>query len=497
MPPPHTVVRLLVVTATAAAATTVVVRSAIRKQADASTTDCGEADRLARVVRSYRRRSAWRSGRRSAAVPPPVVGPHRCDPQAASTCFKCQGKGRFATECRYKNNQFIESSTPASKDRKYQKLKSKYRKLKFQRKGKGLIAEGKGWDESSNESSDEEDTSEVTCLMAIAEETEPALMAQLEDISEEEVTATSASIFDLPQVSTPSPSNAMTTMDALTIDLYNALNGKSFAEKVNFDFRTELKECHEKLKELAVFETSYKDQVHANQVLCIEREQAITDKEKALAELNSNKVTVKSWADASEKVDEILATQHHPMNRTCLEFFFISKDEAATSDQPSKNSKSKKLTNHPPKPKNRNHKTSKVLGGGPTGSGAKKSAQSLTPRLKVDLITKPQQKTPIPPQTKDIGILGHGPAHLKLKNPKGPSKSKTYRNCYHCGQNHHIASFGGTCAKKYKKRVKSVKNGDFCEGKENMDFLATKTTFFLSKLEDFIRNKRSIKSGIF
>ncbi|KAJ9558484.1 hypothetical protein OSB04_013098 [Centaurea solstitialis] len=181
--------------------------------------------------------------------------------KAASTYFKCQGKGHFATQCRYKKNQLAESSTPASKDVKYQKLKSKYRKLKFQRKGKGLIAEGKGWDESSNESPDEEDTSEVTCLMTIVEETEPPLMAQLEDIPEEEVSTTPASTSDLPQVSTPSPSDVMTAMDALTIDLYYALNGKSSAEKVNFDLRTELKECHEKLKKLVVYEANYKDQM--------------------------------------------------------------------------------------------------------------------------------------------------------------------------------------------------------------------------------------------
>ncbi|KAJ9552804.1 hypothetical protein OSB04_016849 [Centaurea solstitialis] len=343
--------------------------------------------------------------------------------KATSTCFKCQGKGHFATECRYKKNQFAESSTRSYKDGRYQKLKSKYRKLKYQRKGKGLIAEGKGWDESSDESCDEEDTSEVTCLMAIAEETEPALMAQLEDIPEEEV---------------------------------------------NFDLRTELKECHEKLKELSVYEASYKDQGHANQVLCIEREQAIAEKEKALTELLSEKVTVKSWADAFEKVDEILSTQRHPMNRTCLGFVKgkqhamdisnlkfgmfvtsdsnpqssspISKDEAAISVHPPKNFFSKILPNHPSKPKSQHHKSSKVLGGGPMGSGAKKSIQSHTPRIKVDLITKPYEKTPIPPQTSDIGIIGPGPADQKLKKPKGPSKSKTYRNCYHCGQNDHIAS---------------------------------------------------------
>ncbi|KAJ9538908.1 hypothetical protein OSB04_031641 [Centaurea solstitialis] len=50
----------------------------------------------------------------------------RSSDKATSTCSKCQGKGHFATECRYKKNQFAESSTPAYKDGKYQKLKSKY-----------------------------------------------------------------------------------------------------------------------------------------------------------------------------------------------------------------------------------------------------------------------------------------------------------------------------------------------------------------------------------
>ncbi|KAJ9562067.1 hypothetical protein OSB04_007227 [Centaurea solstitialis] len=265
--------------------------------------------------------------------------------------------------------------------------------------------------------------------MAIAEEPEPTLMAQLEDLPGEEVTATFALTTDLTQVSTSSPSNAMTAMDALTIDLFNALNGKSSAEKVNFDLRTELKECHEKLKELVVYEASYKDQVNGNQVLCIEREQAIADKEKALAELLSEKVTVKSWVDASEKVDEIISTQRHPMNRTCLEFSPIFKDDSAIPVQPPKNLDSKNLPIHPPKPKIQNHKTSKVLGGSPTGSGAKKSIQSPSPRIKVDLITKPQEKNPIPPQTKDIGIIDLCPhatkAEKAAKVKKGPKANKS------------------------------------------------------------------------
>ncbi|KAJ9556409.1 hypothetical protein OSB04_011023 [Centaurea solstitialis] len=376
------------------------------------------------------------------------------------------------------------ATSTSYKDGKYQKLKSKYRKLKYQRKGKGLITEGKGWDESSDESSNEEDTSEVTCLTAIAEETEPALMAQLEDIpEEEEVTVTSASTSDLPQVSTPSPSDAMTAMDALTIDLFNALNGKSSAEK------------------------------------------AITEKEKALAELLSEKVTVKSWADASEKVDEILSTQRHPMNRTCLGFVkgkqhamdksdksnlkfgmfvtsdsnpqsssSISEDETATFVQPSKNSNGKNLLSLPPKPKNQNHKTSKVLGSGPTGSGAKKSSQSPTPRIKRNESESTKGADTLRKSIFDhlslyCRILGLGLANLKLKYPKGPSKSKTYRNCYHCGQNDHIA---GKCphatkAEKAAKVKKGPKANKFAKG---IKPLVTKTI----TIPDPVKTETSVKT---
>ncbi|KAJ9556953.1 hypothetical protein OSB04_011567 [Centaurea solstitialis] len=167
----------------------------------------------------------------------------------------------------------------------------------------------------------------------------------------------------------------------------------------------------------------------------------------------------------------------------------ISKDEDSTSVQPPNNSKGKNLPNHPPKPKKQNHKTSKVLGGGPSGLGAKKSVQSPTPRLKVDLKTKPQEKTPIPPQTRDIGILGPGPAHLKFKNPKGPSKTKTYRRCYHCGQNDHIASKcpHATKAEKAAKVKKGPKANKSAKGKKP---LVTET----ATIPDPVNTETSVKT---
>ncbi|KAJ9536147.1 hypothetical protein OSB04_un000680 [Centaurea solstitialis] len=106
--------------------------------------------------------------------------------KATATCYNCQGKGHFANDCRYKKNQFAPSSTKSSsKNPIYQRLKENYKKMKSQRKGKGLIAEDCDWDDvSSDESSDEEDTTPVA-LMAIVEEPNLALMAKIEEVLEE------------------------------------------------------------------------------------------------------------------------------------------------------------------------------------------------------------------------------------------------------------------------------------------------------------------------
>ncbi|KAJ9544838.1 LOW QUALITY PROTEIN: hypothetical protein OSB04_024545 [Centaurea solstitialis] len=105
--------------------------------------------------------------------------------KATATCYNCQGKGHFANDCRYKKNKFAPSSTKSSsKNPKYQRLKEKYKKMKSQRKGKGLIAEDCDWDDvSSDDSSDEEDTQ--VALMAIIEEPTLALMAKIEEVPEE------------------------------------------------------------------------------------------------------------------------------------------------------------------------------------------------------------------------------------------------------------------------------------------------------------------------
>ena len=55
------------------------------------------------------------------------------------------------------------------------------------------------------------------------------------------------------------------------------------------------------------------------------------------------------------------------------------------------------------------------------------------------------------------GLLGPGPAHLRLKKPKGPDvKHTNFRNCRHCGPNTHIANKCSS-APKAKKSAKGKK----------------------------------------
>ncbi|KAJ9552849.1 hypothetical protein OSB04_016894 [Centaurea solstitialis] len=426
--------------------------------------------------------------------------------KATAICYNCQGKGHFANDCRYRKSQFAPSSAKSSsKNPKYQRLKEKYKKMKTQRKGKGLIAEDCDWDDvSSDDSSDEEDTQ--VALMAIIKEPMLALMAKIEEVPEEIPPQDSkASSSTTPEASTSAtdsssqvpipliPLESLTQLDLVTLDLYKALNGKTSAEKMNIDLRGQLKECQEKLKQLTIVEENYKDQVSVNKTLCIERELALAAKEKALAQLNAEKVTIKGWSDASEKVDEILASGRPDKSKRGLGFFRGYKKEETKSDSsmlkfgkfvssiplpntsentPSSSSsithpegapkskkkavKDKSKTETPsktkgPKPKN------KVLGGGPSVSGTKSLSQSSAPRLKIDLKQTTKEKTPIPPMSNAKGILGAGPAHLKFKNFLDHTKRFQYRKCYHCGLNDHIASKCSVATKAEKSaKVKKI-----------------------------------------
>ncbi|KAJ9562642.1 hypothetical protein OSB04_007802 [Centaurea solstitialis] len=424
--------------------------------------------------------------------------------KATAICYNCQGKGHFTNDCRYKKSQFAPSSTKSSsKNPKYQRLKEKYKKMKIQRKGKGLIAEDYDCDDvSSDESSDEEDSTPVA-LMAIVEEPTLALMAKIEEVPEEVPTeapeASTSATDSASQVPIPLvPLESLTQLDLVTLDLYKALNGKTSAEKMNIDLRDQLRECQEKIKQLTILEENYKDQVTVNKTLCIERETALAAKERALGELNAEKVTIKGWSDASEKVDEILASGINVKNKKGLGFtsgclrpdrsmlkfgMFVSSipdpnapenipsssnthtEDAPKSKKKTAKEKSKTVTpskTKSPKPKN------KVLGGGPSVSGSKSFSQNPVPRLKIDLKQKTLEKKPIPPLSNAKGILGTGPAHLKFKDFLDLTKRFQYRKCYHCGLNDHIASKcpDATKAEKSAKVKKNPKTDNSVKGKK-------------------------------
>ena len=74
-------------------------------------------------------------------------------------------------------------------------------------------------------------------------------MAKLEEVPEDvpEVSTSSASISSSQVPTAPTPSNSLSALNSLTINLYNALNRKSSSKKQNNDLRDQLTVFHEKL----------------------------------------------------------------------------------------------------------------------------------------------------------------------------------------------------------------------------------------------------------
>ena len=157
-----------------------------------------------------------------------------------------------------------------------------------------MVVEDHDWADSSDSSDDEEDTINLG-LMALNDEVDLGLIAKIEDIPEEAVESSSLSAStSATQVPLSSnSSNSLSALDSLTVDLYNVLNGKTKAESANTDLRDQLSTYHQRIKELTIFEENLRDQVIVNQLLCIEREQAIAEREKAISDLNSERNTIK------------------------------------------------------------------------------------------------------------------------------------------------------------------------------------------------------------
>ncbi|KAI3697975.1 hypothetical protein L6452_31082 [Arctium lappa] len=357
--------------------------------------------------------------------------------KATATCYNCEKIGHFASECRSKK-VFKPSTSRRSNDDKYHKLKNKYQKLKsYQRKGKGLIAEEHDWVESEESSSDEKEVANL-CLMAEIKE-------EVEELSEPSMSYISS----------------------------------------------RLEKCHEKISELNLLEEKLKDQVIINEIISIEREQAI-------AALKAEKAHVEKWCKSSTKIFEIINAQTPESDKTGLGFW-------TPQDDPKEESSSLKFgtfvtsffdtsynqfypcssSNPIPEEKSKDTKstdkgksillpqkaTRKAKLKVPSKPSAKQSSSSgieifdiCPPKLKIDLKPSRSEEMKIPPRSQEKSLLGPGPAHLKLAKPStsGPKTIFRYRKCYHCGFTDHIASKCPTATKadkiaKVKKNASKAK----------------------------------------
>ena len=97
--------------------------------------------------------------------------------------------------------------------------------------------------------------------MALNDEVDLGLMAKIEDIPEEvaESSSSSASTSATQVPISSSAPDSLSALDSLSVDLHNALNGKTKAESMNTDLRDQLSSCHQRIKELTIFEENLRD----------------------------------------------------------------------------------------------------------------------------------------------------------------------------------------------------------------------------------------------
>ncbi|KAI3715090.1 hypothetical protein L6452_22057 [Arctium lappa] len=223
-------------------------------------------------------------------------------------------------------------------------------------------------------------------------------------------------------------------VDVLTIDLYNALNDKTQAENKNVHLTQELEKCHEKIKELNLLEEKLKDQVIINEIISIEREQAI-------AALKTEKAHVEKWCKSSTKISEIINAQTPDSDKTGLGFWTPQDDPKKESSSlkfgtfvtsffdtsynqfypcsssnhiPEENSKDTKSTNKGKSILLPQKATRKAKLKVPSKPSAKQSSSSVIeifdlcpPKLKIDLNTSRSEEMKIPPRSQEKRIKGH------------------------------------------------------------------------------------------
>ncbi|KAI3759052.1 hypothetical protein L6452_06625 [Arctium lappa] len=296
----------------------------------------------------------------------------------------------------------------------------------------------------------------------------------------EEPTGTSMSyISSQVSISTnPSLSEAerSRTVDVLTIDLYNALNGETLSENKNIDLTEQLEKCHERIKELTLLEEGLKYKVMVNEIISIEHEQAIAalkaekaivEREQAITEIISAQIPAHDKTDLGyhHEKDEpsidcsmlmfrmFVSSIPNTSSTQCSSSIPIPEDMSISSKLPDKG---KSISHHP-------HKATKIAKlkvcskpsvNQSSSSGTKITdiSQRSTPKLKIDIKPKKSEELKVPPRSYAKGILGAGPSHLKFSNSTSHGLKTTfvYRKCYHYGLTDHIASKCPTATKANK-----------------------------------------------
>ena len=82
---------------------------------------------------------------------------------------------------------------------------------------------------------------------------------------------------------------------------------------------------------MTIFEENLREQVIVNQLLCIEREQAIAEREKAISDLNSERNTIKGWCDALVTAEKIISPHRSVKSTRGLGFIQKNNTKQGTS----------------------------------------------------------------------------------------------------------------------------------------------------------------------
>lgn len=222
------------------------------------------------------------------------------------TCYNCNRKGHFASECRSKK-AVPSSSNPAGGEtieEKYNKLKSFTKRLMDEKKAlqnktptadKGLVAEVFDWAESGSDSDEEEEDYSLLCLMARVEDGitgEDASPFQWVNIVHKKVCS----------LKTANEVDARDTLDSIMCDL-------TFIDQIKSETLGKLKSAlneniflKEQLKEVEPL----KDQLAEKDFITSILQKEFNDKNRELAAI---KKICESWTRSSKLVEQCVSQQ--------------------------------------------------------------------------------------------------------------------------------------------------------------------------------------------